>query len=215
LDANGRPPPADTAIPGGGEPPVPPDGQGVRADGDSLRCALDKAWWDIHHSRDQTWRALQIVVAMAAGMIAIDWQLERQAATIAASVLVVIAAVFGVAVAYRHRKAVEERQWQVILKCERDLGIRYLYAGMREPRMMRWREIWVPWHTSVSLFIIRMQIVLMLFACLYAWFRHEVGYTQATASVAGETVVASPDAAIPPPAPNRSDEDSSLKGGHP
>jgi hypothetical protein len=171
------------------EPRFPPDP-------DSLRSAIDKAWWDIHHSRDQTWKGLQIVVAMAAGMIAVDWQLAQEQATIASGALVVVSSVFGIAIAYRHRKRVEEPQFQVILAAEKALGVQYLYRGMQEPREMSWWEIPLPTRNSVSLFIIRMQLILAAFACVYVWNRHDVGYPEAVGSKPPATEAATP--IVPP-----------------
>lgn len=219
---NGSAPPTPPVTPEGpdepiGPGPAPPGHEGPWPAPDSLRCAIDKSWWDIHHSRDQTWKALQIVVAMTAGMIAIDWQLTDERATVAAGALVIVAAVFGISVAYRHRKQVEEPQIRVIRACERHLGIDFLYEEMRTPGVMHWWDTLAIWRSSVSVFIMRMQIVLVVFACIYMWVRHEVGYPPpprgggAAAITAPHTGPGMSGPELAPPA----DEDSRSRGDRP
>jgi hypothetical protein len=217
---NGSAPPTPPESPEGpdeppGPGPPPPAHTGPWPAPDSLRSAIDKAWWDIHHSRDQTWKALQIVVAMMAGMIAIDWQLTDARATLAAGALVIVAAVFGISVAYRHRRQVEEPQIKVIRECERLLGIAYLYREMHEPRVMRWWDTLVIWRSSVSLFIMRMQIVLVVFACIYMGVRHEVGYPPQPDGAAPAATAPLAGAGTPGPVLAPSDEDSRSRGDPP
>ena len=63
---------------------------------ESIRLAMDQAWRDHHHARDQTWKAVQIEAVLAAGIVGVDFQLGNVGATIAAGVLVIIAAIFGI-----------------------------------------------------------------------------------------------------------------------
>ena len=74
---------------------------------DDIRAAMDQAWRDHHHARDQTWKALQMVAVLAAGVVGVDAQFEKPHATLAAAVLTIVGAAFGIAVTLRHRNNVE------------------------------------------------------------------------------------------------------------
>lgn len=184
----------------------PTDAERRRERNDSLRCALHKAWWDVHHSRDQTWKALQIVVAMAAGMIAIDWQVSALPATVAAGILVVFSAIFGVAVAVRHRNFTEKNQYAVIRECESQLGIRDLHdyptdSASISPAVDIFRFNTA--HQNVSVFIVRMNVVLAAFAIVWVVARVGVGYPEPAAAPTPSPVpagaAAAPVSPTPPP----------------
>src|SRR5260370_20553650 len=91
-------------------------------DKESVRLAMDLAWRDHHHAREQTWKAVQIEAALAAGLIGVDWQIRSVPATIAAGVLVVMSAIFGVLISLHHRK-LEVRKFTHIVNCEEFFGL--------------------------------------------------------------------------------------------
>ncbi|MBW2737280.1 MAG: hypothetical protein JRE64_00235, partial [Deltaproteobacteria bacterium] len=43
-------------------------------DKESVIAAMDQAWRDHHHARDQTWKALQIEAVLGAGLVTVDAQ---------------------------------------------------------------------------------------------------------------------------------------------
>ena len=69
------------------------DGEGPTEE--SIRTAMELAWRDHHHARDQTWKTVQIVAVLGAGLLSMDLVNKNLIATAFASVLVIIAAAFG------------------------------------------------------------------------------------------------------------------------
>jgi hypothetical protein len=63
-------------------------------DNETVRLAMELAWRDHHHARDQTWRAVQIEAILGAGLVTVDTQFKSAVSTLAASLLVVLAALF-------------------------------------------------------------------------------------------------------------------------
>ncbi len=49
---------------------------------ESIRLAMDQAWRDHHHARDQTWKALQIVVVLGAGLVTVDFNFNCETSVI-------------------------------------------------------------------------------------------------------------------------------------
>ena len=89
---------------------------------ESVRVAMDEAWRDHHHARDQTWRALQIEGLLGAGLITVDAQFQNNLATIAAGVRVFVAATFELLISWHHRK-LEIRKIIHVYFCEEYLGL--------------------------------------------------------------------------------------------
>lgn len=89
---------------------------------ESIRMAMDQAWRDHHHVRDQTWHAVQIEAVLAAGVVTIDLQYQQPLATAIAFVPLLIAGVFGILVSLHHRQ-VEVVKFEQIYNCEKALGL--------------------------------------------------------------------------------------------
>ena len=141
-----------------------------KADPDSIRLAMDLAWRDHHHMREQTWRALQIEAVLVAGLIGIDWQIQNIYATIAAGLLVLFAAPFGIQITLRHRQG-EIRKFTHITNCEEALGLHrddLLPADTTKiPSPVRFIDAFRPSVSNTSAFILRMHIAIILFSILY------------------------------------------------
>jgi hypothetical protein len=137
---------------------------------ESIRLAMDLAWRDHHHMREQTWRALQIEAALAAGLVGVDWQLQNIYVTIATGILVVIASTFGVLITLHHRRG-EIRKFTHIVNCEEALGLHrkdLLPPSTTEiPKPIRFIDAFNPWIQNTSAFILRMHIAILVFAALY------------------------------------------------
>jgi hypothetical protein len=142
----------------------------IKADVDSIRLAMDLAWRDHHHMREQTWRALQIEAALAVGLVGVDWQIQNVYVTIAAGILVVVAALFGVLITLHHRKG-EIRKFTHIVNCEEALGLHREDLlppdTTKLPRSLKFIDALNPWVQSTSVFILRMHIAILTFAILY------------------------------------------------
>lgn len=85
---------------------------------ESVRLAMDQAWRDHQHTRDQTWKVLQMEFLLAAGVIGVTWQIDNQYVLIAAGILILGVAACGIQITLRHRNHVELRKFQHILNCE-------------------------------------------------------------------------------------------------
>ena len=89
---------------------------------ESLRSVIECAWRDFQHARDQTWRALQIVAVLGAGLVTVDAQFKNVTATILTGCLIVIAAISGILIAMKHRK-VQRQKYIHIMNCQAKLGL--------------------------------------------------------------------------------------------
>jgi hypothetical protein len=140
------------------------------ADADSIRLAMDLAWRDHHHMREQTWKALQIEAVLVAGLVGVDWQIQNVYATIAAGLLVLLVAPFGIQITLRHRQG-EIRKFTHITNCEEALGLHrddlIPRAMARIPSPVRFIDAFRPSVSNTSVFILRMHIAIMLFSILY------------------------------------------------
>jgi disulfide bond formation protein DsbB len=135
---------------------------------ESIRMAMDQAWRDHHHARDQTWRAVQIEAVLAAGMVGVDFQLENVGATIAAGILVIIAAIFGIMISLHHRK-LEIRKFNHILNCEEALGLHQpnLIDNVSLPSPITFWDIFRFRKMNTALFILRMHFAIIVFAVIF------------------------------------------------
>ncbi len=89
---------------------------------ESIRKAMELAWQDHHHARNQTWKTVQIVVVLGAGLFTVDFNYKKFLATLCAAILVIIAAIFGALITWNHRK-LERRKFIHLMNCEEFLGL--------------------------------------------------------------------------------------------
>lgn len=135
---------------------------------ESIRIAMDQAWRDHHHARDETWKVVQIEVLLAAGIIGVDFQLENVGATVVAGILVIIAAMFGVMISLHHRK-LEIRAFTHIINCEKALGLyrQDLISGVSPPSEIKIWHVFFFWKVNTALFILRMHVAIIAFAVVF------------------------------------------------
>ena len=140
---------------------------------ESIRMAMDQAWRDHHHARDQTWRAVQIEALLAAGIVGVDFQLANVGATIAAGILVIIAAMSGIMISLHHRK-LEIRKFTHIMNCEVALGLRQpdLIYNVSLPSPMKFWDVFRFWKINTALFTLRMHVAIMAFAVVFVVARY-------------------------------------------
>jgi hypothetical protein len=136
-----------------------------------LKC-LEIEWQDHFQTRIQTWRTLEIVAAIAVGLVGIDWQIGNRFATTAAAILLIAAAGFGALITRRHRK-VEKEKFENIIEIERKLKLPELglFKEAKPPALIKWRDIIDPRKSNTPLFILRMHFILMAFGIVYLIFR--------------------------------------------
>lgn len=142
-----------------------------------IRTAMDQAWRDKHHVRNQTWKAAQLVFALAAGLIAVDVVLCNMAATVMAGVLVVAASVAGIGIALYHRD-VEIKKLSHILNCEKALGLLRsdLIGEVEQPRRVTFRDVFTCSGSNTTLFFLRMYAAVLLLAVVFVVVRCCVGF---------------------------------------
>jgi hypothetical protein len=151
----------------------------------ALLKAMELAWKDHHHARDQTWKTVQMVAVLGAGLVTLDLQYRSALATALSALLVVIAGGVGVGITWNHRK-LERRKFIHLMNCEELLGLHRddiipLHAGddwskgksdlvvdgaVSVPRMYGVLDIVNPLKHNTSLFILRIHLALMAFAFL-------------------------------------------------
>ena len=89
---------------------------------ESVRKAMELAWRDHHHARDQTWKTIQVVAVIAGGLVALDYKYEESVPTLLAASLTIVSALFGILITWNHRK-LERRKFIHIMNCEEYLGL--------------------------------------------------------------------------------------------
>ncbi len=159
--------------------------QEEKPNSESVKAAMDMAWRDHHHARDQTWRVLQIEAILGAGLVTVDAQFQSLWATMSAGVLVILAAFSGMLISWHHRK-LERRKFIHIMNCEEWLGLRRddliplaaddLQQDTRPcrvkdgtvtvPRRMRPWDIVNPRVQNTAVFIMRMHFAIASFGAL-------------------------------------------------
>ncbi|MHC4574064.1 MAG: hypothetical protein ACYS76_08020 [Planctomycetota bacterium] len=139
---------------------------------ESIRIVMDQAWRDHHHARDQTWKALQMEALLAAGLVGVDVQIKDPVVTIAAGVLVIVAALFGVCISLHHRK-LEIRKITHVFNCEQLLGLHRpdLICGVSVPSPITIGDAFRFWKMNTALFILRMHCAVIVFAALFIFSR--------------------------------------------
>ncbi len=161
---------------------------------ESIRKAMELAWKDHHHARDQTWKTIQIVAVLGAGLLTVDVKYENFIATLCAALLVIIAAGFGALITWNHRK-LERRKFIHLMNCEEQLGLHkdeliplhprddsikekdeFVQDGaVKVPDKFSFWEILNPLEQNTALFILRMHFAIMTFAVLIIILRKSIG----------------------------------------
>jgi hypothetical protein len=140
-----------------------------------LKC-LEIEWQDHFQTRIQTWRTLEIVAAIAVGLVGIDWRIGNRLATSAAALLLIVAAGFGVLITRRHRK-VEREKFENIIEIEKKLKLPEfgLFKEAKPPAPIEWLDVINPQKSNTPLFILRMHFILMTFGIVYLIFSWTTG----------------------------------------
>jgi len=132
----------------------------------SIRQAMDEAWRDHRHTRDQTWKALQAEFFLAVAVVGAAWQTESTVVIVGAAILVFVVSLCCIQISLRHRNSVELTKFRHIMNCEEVLGLHRddLISGVKMPKPMvfsdafRWRK------ANSAVFILRMHVAIMLFS---------------------------------------------------
>jgi hypothetical protein len=124
---------------------------------------LELQWQDHFHARNQTWKALSVSAALAVALIGLDWQTDEPIVTLIASLLLALVAIFGMQITIRHRNYVETKKFKAIIELEKSLGLNSDYII---PYRIKWWYVFNVRKSNTSLFILRMQFVVLIFAII-------------------------------------------------
>jgi len=135
----------------------------------ALLKLLDIQWQDHFQTRSQTWKALEITSLIAVALVGIDWKIDNPSVTIVVAFLLATVALFGMQITLRHRNSVEVTKFKIIKSVGEDLAL--VDSKLELPKSIHWWDVFLFWKSNTSLFILRMQFVLLLFAIGYLVFR--------------------------------------------
>ena len=143
------------------------------SEGESIRMAMNQAWQDHHHTRDQTWKALQAELLICAGVIGINWQIQSFWITVSSGILLFIVTLCGIQITLRHRNKVELRKFDHIMNCEEALGLHRhdLISNVKRPEPISFWDAFRPEKANTALFILRMHIAIWVFSILFIVWR--------------------------------------------
>lgn len=138
----------------------------TNVDKESIREAMKLAWSDHQHTRDQTWKALQIEFILVLGVVGANWQINSNLISIISIVFVCLIVLCGIQITIRHRNKVEITKFIHILNCEEALSLHTekLISGVKPPDKIKVLDAFNPLKGNTALFILRMHIVIMGFA---------------------------------------------------
>ncbi len=137
----------------------------VNPDSDSIRDALDHAWRDHHHIRNQTWKALQLEAAAAAGIIALDVNSSNFIFSFFGGIFIFFISLFCSKLIIHHRKA-EILKFKHIINFQRALGLQKpnLICEVKAPQegLFNFRV-----NTSQYLMVVNLLIAILTMVFLY------------------------------------------------
>jgi hypothetical protein len=131
----------------------------------ALLKLLDIQWQDHFQTRSQTWKALEITALVAVALVGLGWQIDNQLVTIVVASLLAIVALFGMQITLRHCNTVEIMKFTIIKSVGEELG--FVDSKPKLPEPIHWWDVFLFWKSKTSLFILRMQFVILLFAIGY------------------------------------------------
>lgn len=146
--------------------PPPDDSEGSRR----ILChVMDEAWRDHQHTRDQTWKALQMEFVIAAAVVGLNWKISSVYGALISGFVLFILALCGVQITLRHRNRVELDKFRHIMHCEEALGLHRseLIDGVQMPRPISFFQAFNPVKGNTALFILRMHIAILGFSLLF------------------------------------------------
>ena len=137
-----------------------------KANHEALLKMYEIQWQDHIQTRNQTWKGLEICVLLAVALVGLDWQVghSHPVITCVASTLLICVALFGMQITIRHRNSVEVNKFTIMKNLEELLGFDYNFPL---PKKINFWDVFKFRKSNSSLFILRMQFVLLLFAVLY------------------------------------------------
>ncbi len=143
----------------------------IQAQPESIRLALDEAWKEHQHVRDQTWKALQMVALLAVGLVTVDLQQQNAVASLTAGLLAFIGGVFSACITVHHRN----------YECQKFRHIMNLQQALKliHPQLLPLEDIRLPLPLTITVvfspkvwnsakFILWMNLLIIAFCALVA-----------------------------------------------
>lgn len=140
----------------------------VNVENESVRKAMDEAWRDHQHTRDQTWKALQAEFLLAVAVVGAAWQTHSTVVIVGAATLVFVVSLCGIQITLRHRNSVELMKFRHIMNCEEVLGLHRddLISGVKMPQAVSFLDAFRRTKANTAVFILRMHVAIMFFSLL-------------------------------------------------
>ncbi len=137
----------------------------------SLEKALELEWKDHHHTRDQTWKALQFVFITTVGLLTLAAKNDNSLAILSLSFLFIFFVTsFGILITWRHRNKVEITKFENIISIQKNLGVIQEDSKngyLQVPEKINITQIFNPCANNTSLFIVRMHILIFLTSAVF------------------------------------------------
>lgn len=136
---------------------------GEQDDKETLLKVLEMEWQDHFQTRAQTWKALEVAAILTVALVGLDLRVGDLAITIAAAILLIFVAFFGIAITVRHRNVTEIKIFNLISLIEKKLGVINPDFD-NSPQSIRPWSLLRLWESNVPLFIVRMYLIIIFFA---------------------------------------------------
>lgn len=137
-------------------------------DAESIRVAFITSWKEHQHTRDQTWKALQLTMFSVLGMIITNQQFHSKYATLAAAILTILLSLSGISLTLHHRKY-QSKKFSQIANFEKELNISQFVGEISEPRKVEWYEsLNFIAGGNTPVFIIRMYVLICVFCTIFS-----------------------------------------------
>ena len=130
---------------------------------------LENEWRDHFHTRNQTWKTINIDGILVVALIGINWQLRDYLATSLVAGLLILTAFFGACITIHHRN-VEIKKLTHIREIEKILGVMDLLNDTEIPYSIKWNKVFQGKHFSTSAFILLTHYIILIFGFVYLIF---------------------------------------------
>jgi len=139
---------------------------------ETLRQQLQIQWNDHIQTRNQTWKTLQVELAIYVSVIVADSKLDQPKLLLPFGLFLIFSTVLGIMVTIHHRK-VQVKKFKFIYMLESKLGLheKGYMDGLTQPSDFRWCEVLCLSRMATPSFILFTHIMLLLAAILYIFIR--------------------------------------------
>lgn len=137
---------------------------------DGLLKLFETEWQDHFQTRRQTWQALQTAVLLTVAIVGVQWKATDPLVGVLSSILLIGVSLLGMQITFRHRNSVEVTKFTVITAIEKEL--KFHATGLGIPKHITILDIFKIWKSNTSLFLLRMQAIILLLGCIMLRFSY-------------------------------------------